>query len=253
LADLRIRPVTLSRVEADKGMMTSLVYLGEKIQRPYMFWIIEGAEVNVIVDTSAEAQQYRGYHPGFRNLPIEHLCSFEEGLSRVSLRPEDVELVIQTHLHFDHCFNTSKCSRAKVLVQEEELRFARYPHPLFAPLYDRSLLERLDFETIRGRRKILPGIEVFPVPGHSPGCQAVAVDTKAGKAVISGFCCIAENFFPAEDIRERVSPFAGYPVMIPGINYNALEAYESVLRVKETADIIIPNHEPSLMDIETIP
>ena len=85
------------------------------------------------------------------------------------------------------------------------------------------------------------------------GCQAVAIDTEGGKAVITGFCCVRDNFFPPDDIRERVSPLAGYPVIIPGIHVDSFKAYESVEKIKALADIIIPNHEPEFMDIETIP
>jgi glyoxylase-like metal-dependent hydrolase (beta-lactamase superfamily II) len=253
MVQLRIHPVTLTRIQADKGIMTYLTYYGEKIWRPYIFWIIEGAGQNILVDTAIHADQYQGYHRGFRDLPFEPLLTFEQALSKFSLRPEDIDLVIQTHLHFDHCFNTSKCKNAKVLVQEEELKFAREPHPAFSVLYSQSLLEGLNFETIRGRKILSPGIEVIPVPGHSPGCQAVSVATDAGRAVITGFCCIKENFFPAEDIQERITPFAGYPVMVPGIHYDVIRAYESLLKIKEMADIIIPMHEPDLMNVETIP
>jgi N-acyl homoserine lactone hydrolase len=253
MAGLRIRPITLSRVQAEKGVMTFLAYYGQKIWRPYTFWVIEGAGKNILVDTAAEADQYRGYHPGFKALPIEHLLSFEEALSKLSLKPDDIDLVVQTHLHFDHCFNTRLCKKAKVLVQEAELEFAMNPHPLFSLLYSRDLLDGIQFEPVFGDHELLPGIELIPVPGHTPGCQAVSVDTEAGKAVISGFCCVKENFFPADDIRERVSPFAGYPIMIPGIHYDAIKAYESVQKVKDIADIIIPNHEPELMDMEIIP
>jgi N-acyl homoserine lactone hydrolase len=253
VAGLRIRPVTLSRVQGEKGVMTFLAYYGQKIWRPYTFWIIERAGKNILVDTAAEADQYRGYHPDFKALPIEHLLSFEEALSKVSLKPEDIDLVVQTHLHFDHCFNTRRCVNARVIVQETELEFATNPHPLFSLLYSRELLDGLQFEPVGGYHELLPGIELIPVPGHSPGCQAVSVDTEAGKAVISGFCCVKENFFPPDDIHERVSPFVGYQVMIPGIHYDAIKAYESVQKVKEIADIIIPNHEPDLMDVEIIP
>ena len=41
--------------------------------------------------------------------------------------------------------------------------------------------------------------------------------------------------------------------MIPGIHFNAISAYESILKIKEIADIVIPMHEPELMNIETIP
>jgi glyoxylase-like metal-dependent hydrolase (beta-lactamase superfamily II) len=249
----RIRPITLARAKSDKGPMTYLVHYGEKIWRPYIFWIIEGAEKNIIVDTAIHADDYKSYHRGFKNLSIEHLMHFEEGLSKASLTPDDIDMVIQTHLHFDHCHNTLKCKNARVLVQEEELRFARDPHPVFAAMYAPDLLDGIDFETVRGRRSILPGIEVIPVPGHTPGCQAVAVDTEAGCAVISGFCSTMDNFFPAEDIRETVSPFAGYPVTIPGIHYNAFEAYQSILEIKALADIVLPVHEPGLMTVDTIP
>jgi len=253
MGTLKIRPVTLCRAQAEKGIMTYMSYYGEKIWRPYVFWIIEGTGQHVLVDTAIHAHEYRNYHPGFQKLLFEPLSTFEEALKRFSLRPGEIDLVIQTHLHFDHCFNTSKCNNARILVQEEELRFARDPHPLSSLLYDQSLFEGTNLEVVKGRKEILPGIEVIPVPGHSPGCQAVAVDTEAGKAVISGFCCIRENFYPPEDIRERVSPLAGYPVIIPGIHTDVHQAYESVLKVKELADILVPNHEPTLMDMDTIP
>lgn len=249
----KIYPVVLSRALADKGAMTYLIYHGEQIVRPYIFWIIEGAEQKIIVDTAIHAEQYKGYHPGFKNYQIEHLLSFEEGLSKASLQPDDIDIVIQTHLHFDHCYNTAQCSNARVVVQENELEFAKDPHPVFANMYSESLLKDLKFEVITGRREILPGIEVIPVPGHTPGCQAVSVETKAGLAVIAGFCCIKENFFPSENIQERISPFAGYPIIAPGIHFDVVQAYESVLKVKKLADIVLPLHEPEIMNIEGIP
>jgi len=102
----RIRPITLARVQAEKGTMTYLAYYGEKIWSPYIFWIIERAEKKIIVDSSIHAEDYQGYHPGFRNLLIEHLSTFEEGLSSASIQPEDIDLVIQTHLHFNHFYES---------------------------------------------------------------------------------------------------------------------------------------------------
>ena len=106
MVKLRIRPVTLCRVQADKGTITYLTYYGEKIWRPYIFFIIEGARQNILVDTAIHAEDYKAYHPGCRNLPFEALKTFENALSEVSLQPDDIDLVIQTHLHIDHCFNT---------------------------------------------------------------------------------------------------------------------------------------------------
>ena len=248
-----IRPVALSCVKAEKGIMTYLSYYGQKVLRPYLFWIIEGAEKPILVDTGIHAEDYKRYHPLFENLPIDHLLSFEEGLSNLGLKTNEIDMIIQTHLHFDHCFNTARCEHAKVIVQEDELEFAKNPHPVFSAMYCQQILKDLNFEIVRGRTEILPGIEVIPVPGHTPGCQAVSINTEAGRAVISGFCCVKENFFPAQDIQNRVSPFAGFPVIIPGIHFDAFKAYESMMKIKRIADILLPVHEPEIMKIDMIP
>lgn len=252
MAEYRIKSITLARVLADKGAMTYLSYYGEKIWRPYVFWIIEGGDKKILVDTAIHAADYKGFASGFKNLPIEHVNSFGKSLAEKSIAVDEIDIIIQTHLHFDHCFNTHHCKNAEVVVQKKELAFANNPHPVFAPMYSKKLLKEINFLTVDGYTEILPGIEVIPVPGHTPGCQAVSIMTKKGRAVISGFCSILENFFPPEDIKERISPFSGYPVIIPGINYNALEAYESILKIKKLADIVLPMHEPSLMDTEEI-
>jgi N-acyl homoserine lactone hydrolase len=130
--------------------------------------------------------------------------------------------------------------------------FALHPHPIFEILYPREIIESLNFEVIKGDQTILPGISVMLVPGHAPGCQAVVVETTKGKAVISGFCSIMENFTPPEDVKTKISPFASYPVIAPGIHRDLFQAYESVVKVKQIADIIIPLHEPDMALLEQI-
>jgi len=205
------------------------------------------------VDTAIEAEDYRNYHPGFKDMPFEPTQSFEEALAKVDCLPYDIDIVIQTHLHMDHIYNTSKCKNAVIYVQEKELNFALDPHPIFEIVYPGEVIKKLNFEVIKGDQTILPGIAVMLVPGHTPGGQAVVVDTAKGKAVISGFCSIMENFDPPEDVKTKVSPFASYPVIAPGIHTDLFQAYESVLRVKQAADIIIPLHDPDTAERDHIP
>ena len=73
------------------------------------------------------------------------------------------------------------------------------------------------------------------------------MNTTKGKVVISGMCTIAENFQPPAAVRETM------PVIPPGIHLDAVEAFNSALRVKGMADIIIPCHEPSLVNVDAIP
>jgi N-acyl homoserine lactone hydrolase len=248
-----IKPLMLSKVTNEKGPMTYLAYQGHAIIRPYVMWYIRGDDKHILVDTAIEAEDYRNYHPGFNNMPFEPIQSFTEALAKVDCEPDDIDVVIQTHLHMDHIYNTSKCRNADVYVQKKELDFALNPHPIFEIVYPKEIIKHLKFKVINGNKTILPGIATMLVPGHTPGGQAVVVDTIKGKAVISGFCSIMENFNPPEDIKTKISPLASYPVIAPGIHTDLFKAYDSVLKVKQVADIIIPLHDPDMALLKQIP
>lgn len=243
----KIRPLPLSLMELDMAVLMYRFNYGKKIWIPNYFWYIEGADKNILVDTAADAQ----LATEFRGLPAKPVASFEEALASVKLKPEDIDIVIQTHLQWDHCANTRKCKRAKVLVQEEELRFAFAPHPILAPTYKKSLLQGLNFVVIRGHYELAPGIELIPTPGHTPGCMSVSVNTTKGKAIITGFCCLKENFGPPEGVSEEIREVT--PIVAPGIHLNAVDGFESLLLVKGLADIPIPCHDPSFLNVKSIP
>ncbi len=239
----RIRPLPLAYVRQDMDNFTYRFNSGKMIDLPIFAWYIEGGSHKILVDTGANAVHMRKY----RNFDAQDINTFEDALMRVGLRPEDIDVVIQTHLMLDHCSNTLKCRNASVIVQQKELEFALSPHPILAPTYVRELFMGLKFQLVNGWCEIIPGIELIPVPGHSPGCQAVSINTAKGRAVISGMCTMAENFEPPAGVRETM------PVIPPGIHLDAVEAFNSALRIKGMADIIIPNHEPLLVNVDSIP
>jgi glyoxylase-like metal-dependent hydrolase (beta-lactamase superfamily II) len=230
-------------MEVDLSAFTYRFNYGKKVWLPICCWYIEGAEKHILVDTAANGKMATE----LRGLPGKEIASFEDALGRVGVRPRDIDLVIQTHLQWDHCANTSKCRNARVVVSEDELKFALSPHPILAPTYDTNLLKHCNFMVVSGRTEIFPGVEVFPAPGHTPGTQAVSVNTAKGKTLITGFCCTRENFEPPEQVRETM------PVVAPGIHLDAVQAYDSALRIKNMADILVPVHDPSYFEIETIP
>ena len=248
-----IKPMMLAKMNSEKGPMTYLTYHGQPIMRPYLFWFIRADDKTILVDTAIEENDYRNYHPGFKDFPFEPVQSFETALDSVGCTPEDVDIVIHTHLHYDHIYNTLKCRNATIYVQQMELEFAMNPHPALAITYPDKMIRRMSFEVINGDRTIVPGISVMLTPGHSPGGQSVLVDTAEGKAIITGFCCIMDNFTPPEDVAISVSPFATFPVIAPAIHTDLLQAYDSALKVKQLADIIIPLHDPDLALRHQIP
>lgn len=239
-----IKPLLLGKHLAAKGTFTYLVDWEKQIWVANAFWYIKAGNKNILVDTGVSQSDIQKYLHG---QPYEHIRSFIEALSLAGITAEDVDIVIQTHLHFDHCGHTALCKKAKVIVQEAELKFAYSPHALFSGSYNTGFLKGLRLQAVTGDCQILPGINVILVPGHSPGTQAVAVETKDGIAIISGFCSIKENFSPPEKIRTR------WPVLAPGVSVNSLQAFDSALKIKGLADIIIPNHDLETAQREEIP
>ncbi|MFC1982295.1 N-acyl homoserine lactonase family protein [Chloroflexota bacterium] len=239
-----IKPLLLGKQKISKGQMTYFVGWEKEIWSAIAIWYINVQGQNVLVDTGISSPEVEKYLYGRH---YEEINSFEQALNSVGITPEDVNLVIQTHLHYDHCANTHKCKNAKVIVQEEELKFAYSPHALFAGSVNLSFLKDLHFSIVSGDTEVLPGINVILIPGHSPGTQAVSVETEKGKAIISGFCSIKENFYPPEAMRLR------WPVIAPGVSVNSLQAFDSALKLKCLADIIVPQHDIEFAERKEIP
>jgi N-acyl homoserine lactone hydrolase len=237
----RIVPLRTMVMELDMGIFTYRTNYGVKRDIPTWIWFIEGCEKKIIVDSGGDPQ-----FAEVRGITVKEVMRFDDALAQINLKPADIDMIIQTHLHWDHCGNSRRCSQARVLVQERELEFASKPHPLMANTYHPALFEGLKWEPLSGPCEILPGLGVVPAPGHTPGTQAVYVQTERGKCVISGFCCIQENFLSSADPH-------GTTVAAPGIHTDALAAYDSALLIQGMADILIPQHDPGIVPLRPIP
>jgi glyoxylase-like metal-dependent hydrolase (beta-lactamase superfamily II) len=113
-----------------------------------------------------------------------------DNLNAVGAAPEDIDIVINTHLHFDHCgWDTMRHGnrfvatfpKAKYYVQRGEWEHARlqlerdavsYMSPNYDPLVESGQMELLD-----GDREIVPGISVKVFPGHTADMQAVIIES----------------------------------------------------------------------------
>src|SRR5713101_7183067 len=111
-----------------------------------------------------------------------------ENLYSAGIAPEDIDIVINTHLHFDHCgWNTVRQDgkiaptfpRAKYYAPEGERQYARHPSErdaisFISENYD-PLVESGQMTLLKGGEEIVPGISVKTFPGHTAHMQAVIV------------------------------------------------------------------------------
>jgi len=238
-----IRPIPLSKGFRDKSQWTYRMGYGQKVMTCNYVWYIEGVEGgHVIVDAGAKAEDFNR-----RGLPDEEVQPLEEGLNTLGVDIRDISLVILTHLHWDHVALAKRFKNATFIVQKSEVDFALNPHPAVAAAYNKDLFAELNLKVIEGEQEILDGIRVILTPGHTPGGQSVAVRTASGLAVITGFCCSKENFYPSPEAKSK-----GLEVIPPGIHTDVLKAYDSALAIKRMTKTILPLHDPMFLEMSRI-
>ena len=132
----------------------------------------------VVVDTGIGEGQpaIEALYRPLRNPLAEHL-------SALRIAPADVVLVINTHLHFDHCGGNRHFPGTPILVQRAEHEAAQEPA---YTVPDWVTFPDARFQLLDGETEVLPGLTIVPTPGHTPGHQSLVLNTKEGLMIIAG-------------------------------------------------------------------
>lgn len=243
----KIHPIVMGSKRFDKGMMTYQNDYGTPYIIPIYCWYLEGGDKKILVDTG----EMKPIQSADREKDLGgKIYTFEDGIAKYGLKPEDIDIVIHTHLHNDHCENDYKCVNAKIYAHQKEMEHILNPHPLdyrYLEDFIEDVNENGQMVILDKDTEIVPGIKVINTPVHTEGGMTVLVDTTGGKAAITGFCVIRENFEPPVKIKAMEMD-----VIPPGTVVNTYEAYDWMLKVKNMADIIIPLHEPEFAVMDTV-
>jgi N-acyl homoserine lactone hydrolase len=119
-----------------------------------------------------------------------------DALAEHDLSPADVKIVINSHLHFDHCGQNAVFKHAPFYIQRSELERARK---------EGHTIEWFDFagarfELVDGDAEVAEGVRVVATPGHTVGHQSVVVETGDGDAVMIGDAAYTADIY--RDIDE---------------------------------------------------
>jgi N-acyl homoserine lactone hydrolase len=128
-----------------------------------------------------------------------------DALAEHDLSPADVRIVVNTHLHFDHCGQNAVFKHAPFYVQRTELARARTEESLTAAWFD---FAGARFELIDGDAEVAEGVRVVATPGHTVGHQSVVVDTDDGGAVMIGDAAYTADIYRAAD-RADLTKWSG--------------------------------------------
>src|SRR5688500_17166226 len=155
--------------------------------------LIEHESGLVLIDTGAGNKENEKFHDiyGVENAGAAGGTQLEDGLRQLGVSPDDIAIVINTHLHFDHAGgNTTPrpdgsiattFPKAKYVLQAGEYEYAThtnertaasyFPHN-FVPVHEAG-----QFHLVRGETAVVAGITVVPTPGHVPYHQGVKLES----------------------------------------------------------------------------
>ena len=122
--------------------------------------------------------------------------SRRHALAEHGLSPADVRIVINTHLHFDHCGQNAVFKHAPFYVQRGELERARKEETLTADWFD---FAGARFELMDGDAEVADGVRVVATPGHTVGHQSVIVENDDGGSVMIGDAAYTADIYEAGD------------------------------------------------------
>src|SRR6188472_3689984 len=95
-----------------------------------------------------------------------------------------VDMVVNTHLHFDHCGGNHLFAGKPTYVQRRELEDARGEDGYTIPEWVDA--PGVKYVEVDGKMELLPGIRLVPAPGHTRGTQMVVVEDDGGPIAIVG-------------------------------------------------------------------
>lgn len=221
---------------------------------PIFAWLIEHPECLVLIDTgeTARASQpgyFPQWHPFFRRGARVHVGTNDEigpQLRGLGFSPDDVDLVVMTHLHTDHAGGLSHFPNAKIVVARREYRVAagrlgqlrgflphRWPSWFSPTLVD---LDDGPYGPFPSSHVLTQAGDLILVPtcGHSPGHLAVVLDEGDRVLLFAGDASYTE---------EHMLTGA-----VDGLALNERKARETLRRIRAMASertmVYLPSHDP---------
>jgi glyoxylase-like metal-dependent hydrolase (beta-lactamase superfamily II) len=211
----------------------------------YYFWVLEPLHAPgsppIVVDCGFEPS--RGERMG-----RTCLCPPADALARLGVDPAAVDLLVISHIHWDHVGNLGLFPNAQMPVARAELEFwledPVAQRPQFAAHADPDGIELLRraaaeerVELIEDRAELAPGITAVRVGGHAPGQLVLEVAGEHGQIVL------ASDAIHYYDELERERPF--------GIFVDLADMYRGYATLREyvsSGAAVAPGHDPSVMD-----
>lgn len=160
---------------------------GTPVRFPVYSVLVQHKDALILYDTGFDLDHVN------RILPFELPEQTEEQtipaqLAKCGFKPEDVDVVINSHFHFDHVGGNKFLTNATTLVHTDELRHAKVPEPFERLGYSDLSFDHpgVTYKPIRGDYEVVPGVTLFETPGHTIGHYSMLVELENERSML--FC-----------------------------------------------------------------
>jgi glyoxylase-like metal-dependent hydrolase (beta-lactamase superfamily II) len=267
MKEWEIKVLYLGHSVGPKSILTPNLDEDLQLEFPFLAFLIQGHGRNILVDSGGnerfliDGKGWAGmeFHVGRKY--------FDKAFEDVNVAPDEIDTVIYTHLHNDHTGFSYEFKNARIIVQKKEWATILNPIPpmLVRRDYDLEAISELkttNLTLIDGDMDVVDGIRVFQTPGHTPGSQSVAVNTKKGVVALVGdqfhLACMA---FPkmnrmldmnGNTVKITPAPEVYGPFYPHSLVYNYYDFYDSGYKIlsiieKNDPSYMIGGHEPGLV------
>jgi N-acyl homoserine lactone hydrolase len=213
----------------------------DRVAIPVACYLVRTGDATILFDTGISPRAVPGL------VRQDPLCRFGDEdllvhrLDSIGLEPSDVDLVVLSHLHFDHAGGAALFTGSELVVQQDEYAYAHYPAAFFASFYYRKNFDLPGYRwrLLDGDADLVPGVTVLRSDGHTPGHQSLLVQLpQTGPVILAGDCCYWQR-----SIDEEVPP---------GVVWEPTRAMHSIKRLKTIARLtggrIFPSHDPAFWE-----
>ena len=174
---MRMHLLPCGRLKMRKSIFLPAADRNETIELPVSSALLRHGQANVLFDTGCHPtvpENPEGRWGGLAKLmipimqPGEHVLT---GLAQVGLNPDDIDVVINSHLHPDHCGCNAFFRKASFLVHTDELVAARAPGSEANGYLAAEWDQPMPVDEIKSQRDVFGDgrIVLLPLPGHTPG------------------------------------------------------------------------------------
>jgi N-acyl homoserine lactone hydrolase len=236
MGQLTIHPLNLGTITRPIANFCQGLEPGTLADLPIIGWYIEGSDRRILVDTGGGDPSQAS--PRCMPYRRETDQTVEGALGKIGVKCEEIDLVIITHLHWDHACGNFSLPKATFLVQQDELQYARSLPP-DAPGVCPPAILAMDYSTVSGDAQVADGVRVILTPGHTYGLQGVLV-RGAGREI-----------FIAGDNLPLFRNLEGNPFVMSSV-YVDLEKYqESLKKIAGLSAFILPTHDMRVFENQT--